>query len=252
MSMAKQRIAAAFSAAAPAYDAAAALQRRVADELADLVCAAPLAGPALEIGCGTGLLTRHLLHRLPDCDWTITDLSPAMVARCAETWPGLAAFRAMDGEAPDAVPGGWRLIASSLAFQWFEGLPAALARLADRLAPGGRLAFATLGAGTFAEWRRAHAELGLACGVRAFPTAAELQAMWPAGGLGKVSEARIDIRHADGRDFARGLKALGAHVPAPGHRPLDPGSFRRVLRRFDGGCVATYHVLYGSFTKDQR
>lgn len=245
----KAEIAEAFAGAADAYDAAALVQRRVAARLAERIegLALPATGRCVEIGCGTGLLTAPLLDRVPG-DWLVTDIAPTMVARTAAL--GRADYRVMDGEAPDMAPASCRLIASSLAFQWFEDLGAALARLADCLIPRGVLAFATLGADTFAEWRQAHGDLGLPCGTPAFPTAAALAALWPTGGGGVVDEERLSVAHADGRSFARSLKTLGAHVPASGHRPLAPGAFRRVLGRFDGGCTATYHVLYGTFTKD--
>ena len=51
--------------------------------------------------------------------------------------------------------------------------------------------------------------------------------------------------YADGHDFVRSLKALGASEPAPGHRPLTPGAFRRLLASLEGGFTVTYHVLFG-------
>ena len=70
-------------------------------------------------------------------------------------------YAALDGEHPDALPGGYDLICSSLAVQWFGDLNAGLGRLAALLAPGGHLAIATLAEDTFAEWRAAHARAGL-------------------------------------------------------------------------------------------
>lgn len=41
----------------------------------------PAAGPFLELACGTGVLTRHLLARLPeDASLLATDLNPPMLA----------------------------------------------------------------------------------------------------------------------------------------------------------------------------
>src|SRR3546814_14322438 len=63
----------------------------------------------------------------------------------------------MDGEAP-IFEGEWfDLILSSLAFQWFDDLGGAVGRLAGLLRPGGSLIFSTLGRGSFARWRSAHA-----------------------------------------------------------------------------------------------
>ena len=249
----KTSIACAFAAAAQGYDAAAHVQRPFAARLADDLAAPvlPAGTRAVEIGCGTGLLTERLLTAQPQAEWLITDIAAAMVEHCAaRCGPSRASFRVMDGEAPDLAPGSCDLIVSSLAVQWFTDLAAGLARLSACLKPGGRLVFATLGAGTFGEWRAAHAELGLASGNPPFPTAEQLQALWPTGGSGTVREECMTVWYPDGQGFVRGLKNLGAHLPQPGHRPLPPGAFRRVLRRFAAGCPASYHVLYGRYGKD--
>ena len=249
----KTSIACAFAAAAPGYDAAAQVQRRVAARLAEDLAAPvlPAGTRAVEIGCGTGLLTERLLTAQPHTAWLITDIAAAMVAHCAaRCGASPAEFRVMDGEAPDLPSGHYDLIVSSLAVQWFGDLSTGLARLSACLKPGGRLIFATQGAGTFEEWRAAHAELGLASGSLAFPTAEAVLALWPAGGSGAVREERMTVWYPDGLGFVRGLKELGAHLPQPGHRPLPPGAFRRVLRRFAAGCPATYQVLYGCYIKD--
>lgn len=252
MSRRKQRIATAFGAAADDYDNVAAVQRQVAERLAARVSALPLSGgQCVEIGCGTGFLSRRLIERLPG-DWLITDLAAAMVDKAATLVGPAARFQAMDGEAPSMPPESCALIVSSLAFQWFEDLPRALRRLSHCLKPGGHLAFATLGSETFVEWRQAHAELGLACGTPAFPDAAALQAMWPEGGSGVVQRERIAATYESGRVFIRSLKQLGAHVAAADHAPLAAGAFRRLLQRFDDGCTVSYDVLYGVFTKGGR
>ena len=249
----KQHVTQAFDRAAAGYDAAAAgLQSVVAGRLARRVLALspPPEPTVLEIGCGTGLLSRLLMARIQGGIWLMTDLAPAMLAEARRlTTDGRARFQLLDGERPDLPPAGCDLVVSSLAMQWFDDLPAALPRLVALLRPSGRLVFATLGADTFLEWRQAHADLGLVCGIPAFPSAAALAAMAP--GLA-IDHERIVVRHADGRAFARDLAAVGARVPAAGHRPLTPGTMRRVLRRMGDDVAVTYHVLYGCLTHRTR
>lgn len=247
----KTSIARAFAAAAAGYDGAALAQRRIAARLGQRIAALslPADARAVEIGCGTGFLTERLLASQKQAAWEITDIAEAMVGHCAARFPGRAVFRVMDGEAPDLAPASCDLIAASMAVQWFGDLPGSLGRLAACLKPGGRLVFATLGAETFTEWRAAHAEAGYRPGSLDFPSAAELQALWPGGGQGSVREERLAVWHADGRSFVRGLKDIGAQTPQPGHRPLPPGAFRKVLRRFSEGCRVTYHVLYGDYVR---
>ena len=81
----KAAIAAAFSAAAGSYDAAAGVQRRVAGELAQRIARLPLDQPrVLEIGCGTGFLSRELLALDPR-ELLLTDIAPTMIGRCRAT-----------------------------------------------------------------------------------------------------------------------------------------------------------------------
>ena len=231
-------VAAAFDRAAD-YDRHAIVQRHVAAALADGIAALPLgdAPRVLEIGCGTGLLGAALLDRLPGARWLMTDIAPAMVERARQRFASRPEVRLamMDGERPD-VAGPFDLICSSLAAQWLADLPGAVARWRALLAPAGRLAFTTLAAGSFAEWRRAHRDLR--CGIHAYPSADELAAM----GL-EVSVEALALRHADAREFLQGLKAIGAGTPRPGHRPLPPARLREVMARFEReGATATYVV----------
>lgn len=242
----KDRIAKAFSASALGYDAAADVQWLVANRLAEKIENARIPPKAriLEIGCGTGFLSARLIEAFPQGDLTLTDIAPSMLERCRARVGDGPRYKVLDGERPEALgEERFDLIASSLALQWFVDLPGGLARLAGLLAPGGRMMFATLGQQTFAEWRAAHAALGLHCGTPEYPAAAAFP--WPSGFAHRVEEDLVSHAYADGTDFVRSLKALGAGEPAPGHRPLSAGHFRRLLASLDGGFIVAYHLLYG-------
>ncbi len=231
-------VARAFGRAAD-YDAHAAIQREAARRLADRVAALPLppAPRVLEIGCGTGLLGAALVDRLANARWLMTDLAPAMVERARTRFAGRPEinFAVMDGEAP-GVAGRFDLIVSSLAMQWFADLPASVERLRGLLAPGGWIAFATLAAGSFAEWRAAHGDLP--AGTPDYPDRQALAAI----GLDVSIETLID-RHADAREFLHSVKAIGAGTPRRGYRPLTPAQLHAVMARFEStGSVASYVV----------
>jgi len=256
MKAADPRIGAAFSAAAATYEQAAGVQARVAAGLAarlDTLPPLPAAPRVVEIGCGTGLLTRRLAARLgPGARILATDLSAPMIARARAALgadPRLA-FAVMDGEAPALAPASCDLIVSSLAVQWFGDLGRALGGFARALAPGGALLVTTLGAGTFAEWRAAHQALGVEPGLRPFPTAQALGGMAPAGGTTRISCERIDEHYANGLAFARGLAATGAVVPRPGHRPLPSGTLRRIIQHLGAPCTLGWDVLTLTFLKN--
>jgi malonyl-CoA O-methyltransferase len=238
----KAQVAAAFAAAAATYDGAAEAQARAADGLTALVRARPLppAPAVLEIGCGTGQLTRRLKPLLGG-SWLVTDLSPAMVQAARAAAPD-ADFRVMDGEHPDRQSGPFDLIVSNLAAQWFTDLPAAVGRLSACLKPGGILAFSTLARESLREWRAAHAGLGLADGTLPLPTIEALRASLPPAT--DLHSQHFTVRHADGTAFLAALRAIGARVPAEGYRPLPPGTLRRVIKAMGVPAEVSYHVVH--------
>ncbi len=248
----KASIGAAFAAAADRYEAGADVQRIVARALADMAADERLAPGAqiLEIGCGTGLLTREIKARWPEAELIATDIAPAMVDATARA--GLAArHMVMDGEAPTFDGGRFDLILSSLTFQWFDDLPLALARLHALLRPGGSLYFATMGAESFASWRTAYESEGLAAGLPGYPNLAGLQGMLGGFGDSVACEAHHPLPARGGQALMRHFREIGAHVPRSDYRPLGPAAMRRVIQKFDGqGGETRYHILYARITHD--
>lgn len=248
----KDRVAQAFSRSAQTYDLAAQVQADVAIEVATKALQGPLPGnPAiLEIGCGTGGLTRHLLQGVEGGTFLITDISPQMLAHCRDNvGDSRTTFTAMDGEHPDLGGQKFDLIVSSLAIQWFNDLQEGLERLSQHLNPGGRIVFSTLGEHTFDEWRTAHAVLQLSAGMPAFLSSHAIGLAWPKSGRGEIREKMIQRSYPDARTFARTLKTIGANTPAMGHKPLSPKNFRRLSDQLGQNFANTYHVVFGEFTK---
>lgn len=230
----KQAIAARFGARAQDYDAHAGLQRRIAGRLVSFL--PTLQAPdILEVGCGTGFLTGQLFQRYESARFLITDLSSEMVALCSQLQPGRAEFRVMDAEAPDCE-GHFDLIATSMTLQWFLDPVAGLARLRNRLKPGGALYYATLGEGSFAEWRSVLATEGLADGTVAMPSLP-----------GVFEEDRETVSYGSAADFLAAMKAIGAGEARRGYRAMAPGYLRRALRRLERDHAAriTWHIVYG-------
>ncbi len=143
----KSLVAERFEGARDSYDANAGAQTLIADYLAnqlrDKDSAAILASPAatvLEIGCGTGLLSRRLLDRRPAARmlyWDISAVQPRGIDpecyRCcdAETTVGALEEKSVD------------MIVSSSAIQWFNSQFRFIERTLRALKPGGLLAVST-------------------------------------------------------------------------------------------------------------
>ncbi len=247
----KSRITSAFD-GAQAYDANARIQLVVANRLAGRLAGLPIDHelPALEIGCGTGFLSEALLEAFPDLALTLSDIAPSMVDRARARLgkrPGLS-YAVVDGEHPGVPPaGGWGLIASSLAFQWFEHPGGAIARMVATLAPGGWLGFSTLGAGSFAEWTSALAEAGLSGLTRAYPDADALRDLCPSGTEVAIETYHLSEAHADGLAFLRGLRAIGAATPWEGKG--SPARLRHAIARFEAGGAAVGYEIAEVFVR---
>jgi len=238
------RIAAAFG-RAHRYEEDAAVQRAAAVALGRRIAAAtlPPRPRILELGCGTGFLTRAVAEAIGPARWTVTDVAPAMVERARAALDLDADFRVADGEAVDPALGAFDLIASNLAFQWFHDLPGAIKRLAERLGDGGLLAFTTMAADSFPEWTAALAAEDLASGTPDYPDERALHTLVPPLLSGDIEIVDMPEAQHDARSFLRGLKAIGAGTPAPGYRPLSPAALRRAMARFDAGPrIITYRI----------
>lgn len=248
----KQRISDSFGAAATDYEEHAGPQRAAARLVADLAARQYRDGaPHIwEIGCGTGLLTRHVQRQWPDARLLVTDIAPAMVDHAARDAMIGGTFLAIDGETPPFDGQWFDLILSNLAFQWFDDLEGALKRLAALLRPGGSLIFSTMGERSFARWRAAHEACGAVAAVPVYPSLDQLRAS-----LSAFDDAfAFDEDYPLDCDGARGLighlRGIGAVVPRDGAAPLGAGVMRRVMAAFDaGGRGDGYHVLFGRITR---
>lgn len=242
LSSRKARIASAFGRAKD-YESHAHVQRTVADRLATRILAldVEMPAPALEIGCGTGFLTKAVADRWPELSLTVSDVAPAMVER-ARAMLGQRAnlrFDVIDGEAPGIASGSLGLIMSSLAFQWFENPRESIARLIEALRPGGRLAFSTLVAGSFREWVEAQRKAGLDGLTPAYPEASLFKDI---AADCEVDTYSLSERHPDGTAFLRSLKAIGAGArwsTAPSRLP----ALRQAIKLFEEqGAKISYEI----------
>lgn len=236
-------VAARFAGRARDYDRHAWLQAEVAGCLAEML--PDLVRPkVLEVGCGTGLLSRHLLERYQDAEFLFTDLAPEMMAECQARHQGANGrairFAVMDGEQPHRDER-FDLIALSMTLQWFSDPLTGLRNLARLLVPGGTLVYATIGPRCFPEWRAALDEAGLRHGYIEMP---ELP--------GVRREQRRIVTYGSGVAFLRAMRAIGAATPRAGYMPLPPGSLRRALHCLeqDHGAGVTWHIVYGAISPE--
>jgi malonyl-CoA O-methyltransferase len=252
------RLRAAFERASAGYEAAASLQARIAAELLERLEPFRFApGVVLDLGCGTGRLTRELKRRYPHACVIALDLAPGMLREARRhQWP----WRRFERVCGDALrlplqPGSVDLIFSNLMLQWCEPLSAALAEVRRALKPGGFFAFSTFGPDTLHELRSAWAHADGYNHVNHFSDMHEVgDALLHTG----LTEPVLDVDHfevdyPDVLTLMRDLKAIGAHNVTEGRSRTLAGRSRlaRVQQAYESfrrgeRLPATYEVIYGA------
>lgn len=226
----KQRIGRSFAKHYRHYDEAAVVQRDMADRLdAALGAAAPelRVHRALEIGVGTGFLTRRLTERYPAAEWWFNDLSPA-----AFDWlpVGLPLCNTLPGDAEALdYPAGLDLLASASAVQWFEDLPAFLAKAHAVLRRGGVLAIASFARRNL--WELAE----LTQAPLRYPEPEELAAMAVRAGFAATLHLESwehTLHFPDIRELLDHLRRTGVNGAACGRTLSTPAQLRSFGERY--------------------
>jgi len=237
----------AFERAAPTYDAAAVVQRRVCDLLAAGLPAMPPVDHLLDAGCGTGFAQPLLQRRFPAAHAIALDFAPAMLRHVATPCWRLAG----DLEHLPLAAASVDLYWCSLAVQWCD-LARALAEARRVLTEGGALALASLGPATFHELRTAFAGIDAHRHTLSFHTTDEIRSLATTAGLVAVDvQKHKEIAHyADFKSLLRAVKAIGANQLGDGRRKslLSRSAFERAEQaaealRTPDGLPLTYDII---------
>jgi malonyl-CoA O-methyltransferase len=232
-----------FSKSASTYDCNSALQNAVAERLCGIMPTENVKR-ILEVGCGTGNFTRHLIDKYPNARLAITDISKEMLMLCAGKYKNIDGleFDVMDGE-HIVTDRAFDIIASSMSLQWFDNPIEGIARQRANLTPCGSVLYATVGPDNFPEWRNTLEALHMPAGLLQMPQLP-----------GCIFEERIPVDYGNAKNFLAVLKATGAHQPRAGYRPLSPSALKHTCAEFDrlyAGRI-TWHIVYGRVRKNKN
>ena len=232
-----------FSAASASYDAEVEAQQHIAARFWALAAPhVPSGADVLEIGAGTGLLTRLILEAQPR-SLTVNDLylSP-QVQELAQQFSGRVQCRVGDAEHLE-FGGPFDAVLSASTVQWFADIPAFFARCAGVLPKGGLLAFSSFLPGNLQEV----AEL---TGVGlTYASAAELQGqLAPNFDLLAVEQGDVTLHFASPRHVLLHLR----HTGVTGIRSVVWGknSYKDFVARYTArygnaqGVRLTYRPVY--------
>jgi malonyl-CoA O-methyltransferase len=243
------QVSGAFARHAADYEGQAGLQRGIAWRLARLCCtlpAPPPTAPRADLGAGSGLLSRALLHHCPHLaghPLLQLDLCPELLARnplanhhtAPLVWD-------LNGGLPAALqPAG--LLVSSFALQWLEAPARELERWGQALAPGGWLALAVPVRGSFPQWHQAAAAAGVPCTALELPDADDLIHALHRAGLHTPLQQRLRFSRParSGLATLRRLRDLGAGSSRVA--PLNPSQLRRLLHHWPPAAPLSWDVL---------
>ncbi|MCP3796328.1 malonyl-ACP O-methyltransferase BioC [Paenibacillus sp. CH40] len=265
--------------AAGLYDTHAHVQRTMADMLAEFLMQQTNADISnklsmLEIGCGTGILTEILVNRWPHSSITALDIAPAMILTAEQRVLSTANpagsndrpssdihFLLADVEvwAANTPASSFDLIVSSACFQWLSQPQQTLNYLYRLLRPGGVLAFATFGPGTFHELHTAFEEVYRAEDMMpqrhglSFQSANQWKDSLTTAGFSNIQYKckLLTKEYASPRDFLLSVKALGASTSEAvisgslGSRRLFTSLYKEYEDRFSTpeGVAATYDII---------
>lgn len=258
----ERTIARRFSASAATYQEHALVQNRVAEKLMLLVPPSDNVVRILEVGCGTGILTRYLLQNFPNATIDAIDLSPRMIATASAQ---LAAAPTINWHVADArlFRSRYRydLIISNCALHWIDPLIEGLHNLASLLKKDGRLAFSLMLNGTLAELHESR--------LRAAPTKPPLGKLLRfvevvddlslcGLAIGEQTEEIETERHPTATDFLRTIheRGLTGGLVSRAATPLNRAELHRLVELYTaaysrGGSVRASYVV-GYFTATRQ
>lgn len=242
----KRRVANSFARHYGSYEHEATVQQDMAAKLDAALAAAAPGLPvqrALEIGIGTGFLTRLLASRYPQAEWWFNDLTPA-----AFDWipAGLQQATALAGDAEAlSYPPSLDLIASSSALQWFDNLPAFFPKARSVLKQGGILAIATFGCRHFNELAT------LRSSALNYPSLRLLEEMAAKAGFRILTsdEWLCQLRFPTARALLEHLRHTGVngisegHIRTPSQLRAFEASYRQLFALPDDSLPLTYHPI---------
>jgi malonyl-CoA O-methyltransferase len=277
---AKSAVRRSFDAAATTYDEHAFLQREIGDRLLerlDYIKQTP--ARILDIGCGTGYVTRKMRERYADSQIIGIDLAPQMARTAAKHMPQSPALARLfrwgspfgDGRSPsnsficadaEALPFQAESIdfaISNLTLQWCD--PERVAKEVMRvLRPNGLFMFTTFGPDTLKELRTAFRAVDEAPHVNEFIDMHDIGDVLSHSGFADpvMDQETITLTYAELKAMLRELKGIGAHNILPGRANglMGKSQWMRLVTayekfRHEGRLPATYEVVYGHAWKPE-
>ena len=257
----RQAMRAAFEKAASSYDAAAVLQKEVANRLVDrmeLMSMKPQS--ILDAGAGTGFVSQFLAERFPKAKITALDLAFNMLKQSKskrsfkQRWNKQFHYVHAEVENLPFADASVELVISGLTLQWCQDLPKVFKEFRRVLAPGGLLLFSTFGPDTLKELRQSWAEVDDVPHVNAFADMHDVgDALLQSKFLDPVMDMEmLTVTYEDIKTVMRDLKQIGAHNVMQGrsHNITGKNKLKQMMQAYekyrnDGVVPVSHEIVYG-------
>lgn len=138
-----------FNKAATTYDQYASVQHTVGIQLLQQLNTTP--SNVLDVGCGSGLLTKQLAYKFNTSKIQAIDTSQEMISFCQYTHDHPNITFSLHDQSPFQTNKPIDLIFSNACFQWLPNLEDSLNHFGNLLNDGGTIAFTSFGPKTFME-----------------------------------------------------------------------------------------------------
>jgi malonyl-CoA O-methyltransferase len=249
-----------FSAAAETYDRHALPQLALAQSVVSML---PEIYPEhiLELGAGTGQLTRLLTERFPEVPIDALDLAEKMVEHSREKFQRFQQINWIVGDAQTYWSGDrFPLIVSSSALHWVSDLSATFDNIFQSLEPGGTFALGMMLEGTLKELHDLRQEVAPEkTPSLTLPTYEETVNSLTAAGfqVERKKHSVEQILYADAKMFLKAILEPGVTggMVSAGNAPLSRTELSQLVADYqinhstDGGVCATYETATFLMTK---
>ncbi len=242
LSMNKELVKRKFGRVVDTYGESAVVQQRIANELFAMLDG-DCYNRVLEIGCGSGFLTKLWSENITFNSATINDISEGWsssieaVMGNRDSWD----FIAEDAEVADFA-GEFDLILSSSTIQWLVEPALFIKRMYDKLAVGGVLLISSFGVENFKEIREVSGS-----GLRYY-TSGELVSKLPMGCVASVCSESLELHFDNVNDILKHLKSTGVNAVNRGIKSR--GELQHFITEYtqkfscEKGVKLTYNPIY--------